>query len=409
MQAYHSNGHYYPQGQYVGPQGYYTPYAHPGALYPQQPPPGQAFPGGYPGVDFQESEEQARASTAAKQRYPVTPNIRPKYLNRSQSAQVPPSRVKPPKSIMKRTHDRSASMSVDPQLSRSRSNSNPRPPLGPLPGSRPSSRGHGDGSRPPSRSPSTRQRANSSTRPQLDSLSNFEPNHIFLTLHGTNEIMLEGIAFQAFVEDLREHLLPLWPHGVTSEESRHHRWKAQFAGNPWTSSGTDLLFAERLMCRLWAIFSNQGYAYLATVNTAGTSSRLVFLQKQRDAMAAHFAVSVATSGDKMTIIDAPEALHSTLEQALRKTFPRKIASGRFTEDQVYKIELKRSFGGTDVDKALFSGCVLKFFGENGFRLNGSIPLGRSRSPLSAFGARKELWIFRGSASEYDYVPFPESL
>lgn len=162
MQAYHSTGNpqYYAQGQYAPPGAFYAPY---GAQPPYGPHPGAPFPAVYP-VEYQDAEDHARAG----KRYPVTPHIRPKYLNRSQSAQVS-SRTKPPKSIMKKPHDRSASMSVDPQISRSRSNSNPRP------GSRPSSRGHGDSSGPPSRSASMRQRANSSTRPQLDTLPPFVP------------------------------------------------------------------------------------------------------------------------------------------------------------------------------------------------------------------------------------------
>lgn len=166
MQAYHPSGQpqYYPQGQYGPPGAYYTPYGPQAPLYPHQG--AQAFPGVYP-VEFQEAEEHARVAAAAAKRYPVTPHIRPKYLNRSQSAQVS-SRTKQPKSIMKKTHERVASVGgMDPQISRSRSNSNPH--------SRPSSRGHGDSSRPPSRATSTRQRANSSTRPQFDATPAFIP------------------------------------------------------------------------------------------------------------------------------------------------------------------------------------------------------------------------------------------
>ncbi|TCD71552.1 hypothetical protein EIP91_008933 [Steccherinum ochraceum] len=399
MQAYHSSGgnpQYYPQAQYPHPGPYYahTPYGPQPALYPPGP---QPFPGVYP-VEYQEAEEHA--ARAAAKRYPVTPHIRPKYLNRSQSAQVSSSRSKskqqqPPKSIMKKSHDRTASMgAVDPlQLSRSRSNSNPRP------GSRPSSREHGELSRPPSRQASMRQRANSSTRPQLDPTPPFVSDHVFLSLHGTNEIRIEGIAYQEMVEDLRENLLPCWPYGVSQEDSREHKWRAQFSGSPWTSSGTDFLFTRRLLCRLFAVFSNQGYTYLTTINTAATTNRLIFTMAQRDVRAYFFSVSISPSGDKMTIVDGPQPILPALDAGIRSIFPRKIASNRHTEDGVYKIEVKKNFGGAvDIDKTLFVAFVLQFFRMHGFVLNGSFPLGRSRSPL-AFGARKEVWIFKGSSRQ----------
>lgn len=47
-----------------------------------------------------------------------------------------------------------------------------------------------------------------------------------------------------------------------------------------------------------------------------------------------------------------------------------------------------------MDKSLFAAYVLQFFRLHGFVLSGSLPLGRSRSPL-AFGARKEVWVFKG--------------
>lgn len=61
--------------------------------------------------------------------------------------------------------------------------------------------------------------------------------HLFVALDNSGELRIEGIAYQQTIDELREHVLPMWPHGVVVEESRDHRWRVQFANRPWTSSG----------------------------------------------------------------------------------------------------------------------------------------------------------------------------
>ena len=72
---------------------------------------------------------------------------------------------------------------------------------------------------------------------------------------------------------------------------------------------------------------------------------MIFVATARDPTALFFSISVSPSEDKITIVDAPHYLLPNLETTIRSFFPRKIASCRYTEDQVYKVELKRSFGG----------------------------------------------------------------
>lgn len=122
-----------------------------------------------------------------------------------------------------------------------------------------SSVGHGEPSLTRSRTNSLpRQRANSSTHPQFDNFPPFMPGaspplfrtavatdlhieHLFLALDNTSELRVEGIAYQHTIDELREEILPIWPHGVVMEDSRDHRWRAQFAGKPWVCSGQDSL------------------------------------------------------------------------------------------------------------------------------------------------------------------------
>lgn len=44
------------------------------------------------------------------------------------------------------------------------------------------------------------------------------------------------------------------------------------------------------------------------------------------------------------------------------------------------------------ERNLFHACMLRFFGSAGFKLDGSIPIGR-KDPVF-WGPRKDLWIFR---------------
>lgn len=75
------------------------------------------------------------------------------------------------------------------------------------------------------------------------------------------------------------------------------------------------------------------------------TSRLIFNMTQRES-ADYFTVSLSPSGDKMTIVDGPTSILPSLDAGIRAVFPRKIASNRYTEDGVYKIEVKKSFGST---------------------------------------------------------------
>ncbi|KAJ3551675.1 hypothetical protein NM688_g4564 [Phlebia brevispora] len=138
----------------------------------------------------------------------------------------------------------------------------------------------------------------------------------------------------------------------------------------------------------------QGYSYITTINTNTTPSRLVFLYTAPDPMVDFFSVLISQSGEKLSILGIePQAAHS-LGDSLRAMFPHKIASDRAREDGIYVIELRKGIGSSEVDRTVFHAYMLRFFGAIGYKLDGSIPMGKA-GPLG-FGARKELWVFRGS-------------
>lgn len=70
------------------------------------------------------------------------------------------------------------------------------------------------------------------------------------------------------------------------------------------------------------------------------------------------------------------------------------------------------FLAPDVDKSVLSAYILGYFNSVGFKLDGSLPLGKT-TPLG-FGSKKELWIFKGmqtrsgSASGHNSVNGPNS-
>ncbi|KAI0076088.1 hypothetical protein K474DRAFT_1663486 [Panus rudis PR-1116 ss-1] len=355
MQAYHA-------GQPIGPYIQQPPYV-PGQAYYGYPPyqpyaplgPGQnqhAFPAGYPPDDYDRPR-------------PTAPQPRSRPLNRRQSTAQP----KELKGIMKKA---------------------------------PSSAGHGDPVGPPlsrhaSRSNSVhRQRANSTTRPRMDMQPSFVPQHLFVALHGSDELRIEGIAYQSTIEDMREQILPFWGLGIVLEEGREHRWRAQFVGHPWSSSGLQGIFARRLINLLYSVLARQGYNYISTVNTSGSPCRLVFAEGPPDGMAYIMSVCFSHSGDKISVLDAPEELAQNLGRNLRVVFPHKVSSDRFEEDGVYIVQMKRGITGSDVDRTLLAAYVLHYLNSAGFQLNGSIPMGRRSASLN-LNSKKELWIFRGMA------------
>ena len=101
-------------------------------------------------------------------------------------------------------------------------------------------------------------------------------DHVFLTFPGSNDVRIENIAFRSLIEELRDSFLPIWPHGVASEQAQDHTWRATFNGTPWSSSGVDFILyvfsvsrepitdcelaplrSRRMICTLFAILANE--------------------------------------------------------------------------------------------------------------------------------------------------------
>ncbi|KAH9937720.1 uncharacterized protein B0H18DRAFT_866945 [Fomitopsis serialis] len=243
----------------------------------------------------------------------------------------------------------------------------------------------------------SRQRVNSLTRPKsrTGSVPAFVPDHIFVSLHSAGELRIDNIAYQTTLDDLRELVLPMWPHGVEYEDSRGDNWRVRFARGPWTSVGLDAILAQRLICNLYTVLARQGYSHVTTIQTGSPRrpGKLVFVETLQDPDVKIFATMFSPSKMRLTLLDAPRELVEDFASSLRPMFPRKVMSYGANEDGVHVIEVKREgFRSREAERNLFYACMLRFFNSAGFKLDGSIPLGR-KDPMF-WGSRKEAWIFR---------------
>ncbi|KAI0363906.1 hypothetical protein BV20DRAFT_1125960 [Pilatotrama ljubarskyi] len=360
MQAFPATDRYYGHGQQ-------PPYG-------QQPAYFQQFPGyGYPPPGPQPIAAPFPVYPPHyDQLPPSTPHMqagRPRPLARESSRASTPGRpdLKPLKSAMKRTKtpDRAASVGAVP-LSRGRSGS------------------------------IRRQRTRSGSRMRSGSVPKaFTPDHLLLTLHSTNQLLLENIPDSNAGDELTEAVLPIWPRGANTIENRRGKWRVEFAGHPWSCSGLEAIMAGKMICRLYLILARLGYTYLSTINVGNPwkPPSMIFVDSTPDYEAQVFLIMFSKRGDRLTILDGPPELTQQLGIDLRATFPRKITTDRATEDGLHIFEVKKgSYGSPAVDKSILIAFVLRFFNYAGFRLSGSVPMGTKG--LLSFGHRKEMWIFR---------------
>lgn len=360
MQAYHNGEPPYYPSQYAQPQAtYYGSYT---AYHPYLPPPQQNVAAPFPTY---------AASYDTQAQYP-TPAPPRRKLGRTASSTTtasvnsrPSTPAAPLRSAMKKRKSFERSIS----LSRQRSQR--------------------------SAASESRQRVNSLTGPRANSLPALVPDHLFLSLHGTNEIRMDSIAYQETLDDLRESILPMWPQGVAAEESKRDYWRVRFGGSPWTCVGADAILAQRLVCRLFVVLARQGYSYLTTVQTACAPRppRLIFVNGAADPDAHVFMAMFSRSKMRLSLLDAPPDAAEQLAQTLRPLFPRKVQSFGANEDGVHIIEVKRDgLRSREMSKNIFHACMLREFNHLGYKLDGSVQLGK-KGPLG-FGSRREAWIFR---------------
>lgn len=235
-------------------------------------------------------------------------------------------------------------------------------------------------------------------RTRTNSSSRVDPDHVFLSINPPNGLELSNLAFQNTVEELREHIFPMWPPGVARQSRVGYDWSVRFTGSPWDARGQESIMAQRMICRIFWVLAAQGYVYLTSINTgrAFKSPRLVFIRAPVDARAHFFCMSLNNAGDRVTFVNPPAAVANSLGLSLRTAFPHRIENEQTSEDGIFTIILKSGINGMGPDKNLFLAHILKYINDMAFKLDASVPL--ARRGLFGLNGRKELWVFKGSES-----------
>ncbi|KAI9509093.1 hypothetical protein F5148DRAFT_967685, partial [Russula earlei] len=238
-------------------------------------------------------------------------------------------------------------------------------------------------------------RMDSISRTRTNSSTRVEPDHVFLSISPPNGLELSNLSFKATVEELREHLFPMWPTGVQRQQRYGHDWRVKFVGSPWDSKGHESIIAQRMICRIFWVLAAQGYVYLTSINTGRfRSPRLVFIRAPADARAHFFAMSLNSAGNRITFVDPPVAVVHSLGLSLRTAFPHRIANEHTSEDGIFTIVLKSGINAMGAEKNLFLAHILKYINDMAFKLDASVPL--ARRGLFGMKGRKDIWVFKGS-------------
>ncbi|KAH9178701.1 hypothetical protein EDB89DRAFT_2063635 [Lactarius sanguifluus] len=242
------------------------------------------------------------------------------------------------------------------------------------------------------------QRLHPIARTRTNSSSRVDPDHVFMSINPPNGLELSNLAFQSTVDELREHIFPMWPPGVAHQVRHGYDWRVRFTGSPWDSRGHESIMAQKMICRIFWVLAVQGYVYLTSINTgcAFKSPRLVFIRAPVDARAHFFAMSLNNAGDRVTFVNPPVAVANSLGLSLRTAFPHRIDNEQTSEDGIFTIILKSGIHGMGPDKNLFLAHILKYINDMAFKLDASVPL--ARRGLFGLSGRKELWVFKGSES-----------
>ncbi|KAF9237347.1 hypothetical protein BU15DRAFT_88791 [Melanogaster broomeanus] len=226
---------------------------------------------------------------------------------------------------------------------------------------------------------SARQRTTLMTRTRTNSNPSFQPDHMFVSFHGTNELRLGNIAFKETLDAIREHIMPMWPHGVSSQMTSAHSWRVTFSRNPWSATGSDAIIVQRMISELFACLCRRGYQYLTSLTTGYSYPQLVFRDVVEDEDSEFFVAYMSRTGHKMTLVRPP----------------RRIAAQSASEGEIYSIELKRNaFGTPELDKDVFASHALQEISSLGYKLEATVPL--PRAGILGFGGKKEIWVFRGT-------------
>ncbi|KAI9572980.1 hypothetical protein HD554DRAFT_2014825 [Boletus coccyginus] len=242
---------------------------------------------------------------------------------------------------------------------------------------------------------SARQRLAPTTRTRTTSNPSFLPDHMFVSFHGTSELRLGNVAYQDTLDEIKEHIMPMWPHGVSSQMMSPLSWRVTFSRNPWSSTGPDAVIVKRMISELFSCLSRRGYQYLTSLHTGYAYPQLIFRDMTEDVESDFFVAYMSRSGHKMSLVRPPRRVGDQLGPRLRTAWPFKIAAQSASEEDIYSVELKRNaFGAPELDTDVFASHALQEISLLGYKLEASVSL--PGAGFLGFGRKKEVWVFRGA-------------
>jgi hypothetical protein len=65
---------------------------------------------------------------------------------------------------------------------------------------------------------------------------------------------LDNIAFTNVLDEIKEVVLPMWPHGVESVQGNYPTWIVRFKNRPWSAKHYDGLMYVYLLVLLFKFF-----------------------------------------------------------------------------------------------------------------------------------------------------------
>ncbi|KAF8140275.1 hypothetical protein EV363DRAFT_338338 [Boletus edulis] len=246
---------------------------------------------------------------------------------------------------------------------------------------------------------SARQRLAPKTRTPTNINPSFLPDHMFVSFHGTNELRLGNVAYQDTLDEIKEHIIPMWPHGVSNQMMSSLSWRVTFSRNPWSATGSDAIIVKRMISELFTCLSRRDYQYLTSLHTGYAYPQLVFRDMPEDEDSDFFVAYMSRSGHKMTLVRPPRRVGEQLGPRLRTAWPFKIAAQSATEEEIYSVELKRNtFGAPELDRDVFASHALREISSLGYKLEATLSL--PGAGFLGFGGKKEVWVFRGARARH---------
>jgi len=138
--------------------------------------------------------------------------------------------------------------------------------------------------------------------------------------------------------------------------------------------------------------ADQGWSYLAALHVGQPPIRHIFQTSPPDMDSHFFSVILSPSKEEISVVDCSPDMARAISRQVRNLYtPNVIREGWKTTDAYTLQIMRRDFLRRHEDVALLIAQLLKAAAERGYKLDATIPLGRT---IFGLGRRREVWMFR---------------